>query len=544
MNWFYNLGLAKKLTATMLIVMSCTLFLGIFSIVRMAKLDNSLMEISGSLTPKTELLGRLAAGTAELRGLEVQHIMAASGNEKARLEKEIAVVLNSVGSDAKRYEQLISHQEEKKLHESFMKGWNEYLPLHTGIMELSRRDKGTEASDLSRNAARTVFDGIKGAIDTNIKLNSAEAAKHASEGKQIYASSRTLIITLMVLSFILALWLTHFIVRRVTCRSLWWALKALENIAQGDLRQNIKVKSTEEIGQLFTAMKKIIEKLREFSGHVNELTDSLATSSRELLSTTEAMNHNAHQQTGQTEQVASAVIQMSQTFIDVAANAEQASQAASETSEAARNGFATVEEVMAEMRKIVTSVQESSVTIGKLGQSSRKIGEIVGTIEDIADQTNLLALNAAIEAARAGEQGRGFAVVADEVRALAERTGKATKEISAMIKDIQQDTAQAVTSMMTSKKEVDNGISKSEEARLALEHIVQVSDRSMEMIHQIATATEEQSAVTEQVSSNIEMIANGTRSSESAAEQIQESAKLLSRLSDDLADTSRWFKTA
>lgn len=245
------------------------------------------------------------------------------------------------------------------------------MPLHTGIIELSRKDKGTEASDLSRNAARTVFDGMKGALDTNIKSNSAEAAKHASEGKQIYASSRTLIITLMVLSFILALWLTHFIVRRVTCRSLWWALKALENISEGDLRQNIKVKSTEEIGQLFTAMKKIIEKLREFSGHVNELTDSLATSSRELLSTTEAMNHNAHQQTGQTEQVASAVIQMSQTFIDVAANAEQASQAASETSEAARNGFATVEEVMAEMRKIVTSVQESSVTIGKLGQSSR-----------------------------------------------------------------------------------------------------------------------------------------------------------------------------
>jgi len=544
MNWFYNLGLAKKLTATVMIVMSCTIFLGIFSIVRMAGLDDSLTEMSSSLIPKTELLGRLATGTAELRSLEVQHIMAAGGNEKARLEKESAAAMDSVESDAKRYAQFISLPEEKKLHENFIKGWSGYLSLHAKMIDLSRTGKGAEAAAIYRAGARTGFDGMRTAIGANIKLIAAEAVKHDAEGKLIYSSSRTLIIVLMVLSFMLALWLTHFIVRRVTCRSLWWALKALEKISEGDLRQNIKVKSTEEIGQLFTAMKRIIEKLREFSGHVNELTDSLATSSRELLSTTEAMNHSAHEQTGQTEQVASAVIQMSQTFIDVAANAEHASQAASETSQAARNGFATVEEVMAEMRKIVSSVQESSVTIGKLGQSSRKIGEIVGTIEDIADQTNLLALNAAIEAARAGEQGRGFAVVADEVRALAERTGKATKEISLMIKDIQQDTAQAVTSMMTSKKEVDDGISKSEEARLALEHIVQVSDRSMEMIHQIATATEEQSAVTEQVSGNIEMIANGTRSSESAAEQIQESARLLSKLADDLADTSHWFKTA
>jgi len=544
MKWFYNLGLAKKLTATLLIVMSCTLFLGIFSIVMMAKLDGSLTDLSGSLVPKIDLLGRLAAGAADLRGHELQHISAATGEEKARCEKEIAAVLESVESNIRGYEKLITLPEEKKLSDELKNAWNGYLSLHTRMIQLSRQGMGAEASSLGRSKALPAFESLQATIDRNSRLIAAEVGKTGSEGQKIYSRSRGLIVGLMLASFALGLWLTHFIVRRVTCRSLWWALKALERIAEGDLTQEIRVKSTEEIGQLFNAMKTIIDKLREFSSHVNELTGALATSSKDLLSTTEAMNRSAHEQTGQTEQVASAVIQMSQTFVDVAANAENASQASRDTSEAARRGFATVEEVMAEMRKIVGSVEESSVTIGKLGQSSRKIGEIVGTIEDIADQTNLLALNAAIEAARAGEQGRGFAVVADEVRALAERTAKATKEISSMIKDIQQDTAQAVNSMMTSKKEVDSGIAKSEEARLALEHIVEVSDRSMEMIHQIATATEEQSAVTEQVSGNVEMIADGTRSSESAADRIQESAKLLSRLSEDLAETAHWFKTA
>lgn len=544
MNWFYNLGLAKKLSATLFIVMAFMLFIGCFAIARIGMLDDSLTTLNSKLLPKTEALGQITAEIKELRGLSLEHAIAGTPQERARIERQLAATTSAIATVGSTYEQLISTPEEKTLYAEFTATWSTYQPVQERVLALSRQGKGAEAVALLNGSGKTVFDKAAREIAASSKLVAEQANAAERDGERMYTTSRNLIIGLMAVCLVMGIWLTNFIVRKVTIRSLYWALKTLEKIADGDLTQNINVKSTEEVGQLFLAMKRIIEKLREFSGHINELTTSLTASSREMLSTTEAMNHSAHQQTDQTEQVASAVVEMSQTFTQVASNAEQASMASKETTDAALNGFSTVEQVMAEMRKIVTSVEGSSTTIEKLGESSRQIGDIIATIEEVADQTNLLALNAAIEAARAGEHGRGFAVVADEVRALAERTGKATKEISTMIKAIQQDTTQAVHSMMTSKKEVDSGLAKAEDARRALEHIVEVSNKSMEMIHQIATATEEQSAVTEQVSTNIERIADGTRSSESAADQIQQSAQTLSRLSKDLEETAHWFKVS
>ncbi len=544
MQWFYNLGLAKKLTLTLVVVLSFSILMGVFSIIRLSKANGFTTELAEQWVPKNVILGNLAASCEKLRGLELKHIAFSTKADRDQAEQEIGAVLEQSKKDFTALEPLISTPEEKALLAGLRQSWAGFLEQHDRAMQASRLDKDAEAMAICGGAARVSFDKTRGLIDGYIGLAAKKTAAVNSESRETCATTRNLIIVLMAASLIFGLWLTYFIVHKVVCRSLWWALKSLERVADGDLTQNIKVKSTEEIGQIFTAIKKIVEKLREFSAHVNELTHSLGSSSTELLSTTEQMNRSTHEQAGQTDHVASAVMEMSQTFIDVASTAEGASTASKETSEAAQEGYSTVAEVMKEMDTIVSSMEASSVTIGKLGQSSRKIGDIVATIEEVADMTNLLALNAAIEAARAGDHGRGFAVVADEVRALAERTGKATKEIDAMIKAIQHDTAQAVTSMMASRKQADEGLLKAQEASRALGRIVEASGKSMDMIQLIAAATEEQSAVAGQVSTSVELIANGTRSSESAAEHIQESAHNLAQFSQELEEAATWFKVA
>jgi methyl-accepting chemotaxis protein len=366
-----------------------------------------------------------------------------------------------------------------------------------------------------------------------------EAEKFSSERHAMHKAIQ-LIILLVNAGMLLAIWaITQF----KLANPLAFVTRQTGEIAGGDLTVRIDYDREDEIGLLARGFNSAVTNLNSILGKVKSATEIMASSSEELSATTGQLSVGAKAQAQQTEQTASAMTQMSQTIIDVAMNAGEVASASRDTSQLAVKGQQKVHETVEGMHGIADTVKQAAATIQELGRSSEEIGNIVNTINDIADQTNLLALNAAIEAARAGEQGRGFAVVADEVRKLAERTGRATGEIGDMIEKIQVDTKKSVASMESGKDKVGEGVRMAEEAMTALEQIVKASDHSADMVQRIATSAEEQSSAVEEVSSTVESIATVTKETEVSSLQIQNSASELAQVAADLNKDTDWFKT-
>jgi methyl-accepting chemotaxis protein len=315
----------------------------------------------------------------------------------------------------------------------------------------------------------------------------------------------------------------------------------LEKIAKGDLTARMigNYKNNYEHYQKqinFTG-----EELENIIRQVKDVVNATASASNQISSSSEEMAAGAQEQSSQATDVASAVEEMTSTIIETSKNTDNAAKAARKAGSIAKEGGIIVNQTVEGMVKIAEVVKQSADTVQALGKSSDQIGEIVQVIDDIADQTNLLALNAAIEAARAGEQGRGFAVVADEVRKLAERTTKATKEIASMIKQIQKDTNGAVESMQLGTKEVERGQELADKAGQSLSEIISGAEEVVDIITQVAAASQQQSSAAAEISKSIEGISAVTQESAAGVQQIAKAAEDLSQLTTNLSDMVSHF---
>jgi PAS domain S-box-containing protein len=318
-------------------------------------------------------------------------------------------------------------------------------------------------------------------------------------------------------------------------------LNVMQKFAAGDLTVSLEIEKDDNIGKLFNGFNLAVENTSAIIRSVDQTIQSTASAATQISSSTEEMAAGSQEQSAQTSEVAAAVEEMTKTIYETSKNTAFAAEAAKNSGLKATEGGSVVNETIQGINRIAKVVERSAEMVFSLGQNSDKIGEIVQVIDDIADQTNLLALNAAIEAARAGEQGRGFAVVADEVRKLAERTTKATKEIALMIKQIQQDTTSAVESMKEGTKEVETGRKLAVKAGEVLQEIVESSKEVTDIVVQVAAASEEQSATAEQIGKNIESINSVTNESATGIQQIARAAENLNQLTDSLKDTIHKF---
>jgi methyl-accepting chemotaxis protein len=373
------------------------------------------------------------------------------------------------------------------------------------------------------------------------------AAKKMEENKVTIVSVKKRVITsisiMLAAGLVLVSLFAIFIARSIT-KPIRETINVITAISTGDLTHRISYDSRDELGVMSKQFNQFTAKLSEIINNVIRSTVQVASTSAEFSSTAECMAAATEQLTSQAATVATATEEMAATASNIASNSGMAADGSSQANESAVSGSQVVEMTMQVMDRIADRVKSSSKTVDELGRRSDQIGEIVGTIEDIADQTNLLALNAAIEAARAGEQGRGFAVVADEVRALAERTTKATKEISEMIKSIQKETKTAVSEMEQGVLEVVKGSDEARKSGEALKTILDKVENVTMQVSQIATAAEEQSATSMEISHNIQEMTLVIHQSSAGIQQVATSSSEMARMADDLKEQISWFKVA
>ncbi len=395
------------------------------------------------------------------------------------------------------------------------------------------------------NAGNAVMNEYDKACDSLIKTVGAYVEEENKKSdtavdEMFEMSSTSTKITTIAAAVIVVICCVLFLIMMLLRRSVLPLPKLAENvalIASGNLQVEIAASGKDEVAQLSFSIKNMTEKLRSILTQISQTSTQVASAANQLNSTAEQIATGAEEVAAQSATVATAGEEMAATSGDIAQNCQMAAEGAQRATQSAQNGSGVVENTVAVMGQIADKVQETARTVESLGARSDQIGNIIGTIEDIADQTNLLALNAAIEAARAGEQGRGFAVVADEVRALAERTTRATKEISEMIKSIQKETRSAVIVMEQGVQQVEAGTVEAAKSGEALRDILEQINSVAMQVNQIATAAEQQTATTSEISSNmhqitevVEQTSQGAHESATAAAQLNGNAEELQRL--------------
>jgi methyl-accepting chemotaxis protein len=522
-----------------IIMLTCGL-VALTAIYAISRLDANIVNLLETRIPQMKRVAEITQAVSS-SALHIEDAMMASDQDSALAELSSAAQNQKVTSEnLEKLKASLPSEKEKALFQALAAKRAPYVTLRNQLVSQLTEGKKTEALKTLRELRpiRDNYQAALGELDAYIRQ---WAKLEAAETENAAKSARLAIIAIMVLATGIASLVTFWIVNSIT-RPLDAAVETADRIADRDLTVEVSGVNSTETGRLMAAMGNMVANLRDIVSQTSSISASIASSSTQLHETSERIASGAEQVACQTQTVATASVEMSATSNDIAQNCHAAARSSQQASSAAETGAQVVAQTVQVMNRIADRVNATSKTVESLGARSDQIGAIVGTIEDIADQTNLLALNAAIEAARAGEQGRGFAVVADEVRALAERTTKATREISEMIKAIQSETKGAVSAMEEGVREVKQGTQEAAKSGSALQEILDQINAVSLQVNQIATAAEEQTATISEITGNINQISDIVQRSAQGSQDSSLAAAQLASLSDDLSTLVTQFK--
>nr|WP_025130029.1 methyl-accepting chemotaxis protein [Pseudomonas sp. PH1b] len=528
-----NLNIAPRAFLGFAFIALLVVVLGVFAVNRMSIIREASIDMESNQLPSVGFLGNLTESVLRLRILSFRVLVNREPAGLQEAQTRIGVLVDQARQAQASYAALPAGPEEAALYRSFAATLDNYLQAQKEMLELSRQDKLDELRQLINTRIKDGTDQMGEQLNRLIAINAADARSASKAAGEHYSSAigGIVIVALIaaLLTVVLALLLTRSIVTPLNR-----ALNAAEVIAGGDLRQAIEVEGQDEPARLLRALADMQASLRRTIEQIAGSATQLASASEELSAVTEEASRGLQQQNNEIEQAATAVNEMTAAVEEVARNAVSTSEASHQSTQAARAGRDRVVETVEAIQTMTHDVQATSVMIEGLATQGRDIGKVLDVIRAIAEQTNLLALNAAIEAARAGEAGRGFAVVADEVRALAHRTAQSTQEIEKMVAGIQNGTGEAVDSMQQSNQRTQNTLELARAAGVALEQIAESINQINERNLVIASASEEQAQVSREVDRNLVNIRDLATQSAAGANQTSAASHELSRLAVDL----------
>ncbi|RML34312.1 Histidine kinase, HAMP region: chemotaxis sensory transducer [Pseudomonas syringae pv. atrofaciens] len=532
-----NLKVSARAALSFMFIALLLVALGGISVWKMGDIRETARDLEDDALASVVVADRINASMLRLR-LEVRRMLSQTDpQDMATTTSTIATLSEELKKQIKLYVPFVSGEnanpKEVQLFTVVSENTDTMLVAFDEVTSLIRRHTPTEALAYLSSNVTPVTRVLDGAVTGLVQLNIDEAANSGKESEASYQSGLTFVIFIIAAATLATIVLAVLFTKSIVT-PLRDMLRVNDTIAKGDLRSVITVTGKDEFSDLMRSTQVMQNNLRDTIRLIGDSSTQLASAAEEMNAVTEESSRGLLRQNNEIDQAATAVNQMTAAVDEVARNAAAASDAAKASDQSTRTGAARVTSTVDAIEKLSKTVQSTSVDVERLAVQSKDISKVLEVIRTIAEQTNLLALNAAIEAARAGEQGRGFAVVADEVRALAHRTQTSTQEIEKMIGDILTGTAQATKAMSESCDQADGTLTIAHEAGAALTLIAKAINEINEMNLMIATASEQQAQVARSVDGNLMSIRDLSIQSATGANQTAAASSELSVLAADM----------
>jgi len=528
-----NLSIAPRAFLGFAFIALLVIVLGVFAVNRMNIIRQASLDMETNQLPSVGFLGNMTENVLRMRILSFRVLVNRDPAALQDAQTRIGVLVDKLRSAQASYAALPSQPEEAQLYKTFTATLDSYMQAQEQMLELSRQNRLDEMRTLINTRIKDGTDQMGEQLNKLVALNTGYAKTASAEAGANYSSAILGIVVVAVLAALMTILLAWLLTRSIVT-PLNRALLAAQTIADGNLSKTIEADGQDEPGRLLGALSIMQANLRKTIEQISGSATQLGAAAEELSAVTQDASRGLQQQNNEIEQAATAVNEMTAAVEEVARNAVSTSEAPSQSTQAAREGRDRVVETVDAIQTMTQDVHTTSLMIEGLAAQGRDIGKVLDVIRAIAEQTNLLALNAAIEAARAGEAGRGFAVVADEVRALAHRTAQSTQEIEKMVAGIQNGTGEAVASMQQSNQRTQSTLEMARAAGVALEQITQSIHLINERNLVIASASEEQAQVSREVDRNLVNIRDLATQSATGANQTSAASHELSRLAVNL----------